>query len=70
MIEKHFLDSIIGNEFFPKNANCCEIGSGGGFPSIPLKIYREDLSFTLIESCASANTAEKARNANKITRFI
>jgi len=47
---KHFLDSALGKDFFPASAKCCEIGSGGGFPSIPLKILRDDLSFTLIES--------------------
>lgn len=47
---KHFLDSIKGEVFFPKNSKCIEIGSGGGFPSIPLMIYRNDLSFTLVES--------------------
>lgn len=47
---KHFLDSIVGEEYFPKNAEVAEIGSGGGFPSIPLKIVRKDLKFTLVES--------------------
>ena len=50
IIIKHFLDSALGEKFFPYGADCCEIGSGGGFPSIPLKILREDLSFTLIEA--------------------
>lgn len=48
--EKHFEDSLKGEEFFPLNANVIEIGSGGGFPSVPLKIAREDLSFTLLEA--------------------
>ncbi len=47
---KHFLDSIKGEKYFFKNANVVEIGSGGGFPSIPLMIVRSDLKFTLIES--------------------
>ena len=47
---KHFLDSIVGEEYFIKEAEVCEIGSGGGFPSIPLKIVRNDLKFTLVES--------------------
>ena len=47
---KHFLDSAAGVEFFPENAKVCEIGSGGGFPSVPLKILRDDLKFTLVES--------------------
>jgi 16S rRNA (guanine527-N7)-methyltransferase len=48
--EKHFLDSIVGEKLFKKDAKVVEIGSGGGFPSIPLKIVRKDLNFTLIES--------------------
>lgn len=47
---KHFLDSVVGESFFPLNAQVAEIGSGGGFPSVPLKIIRKDLNFTLIES--------------------
>lgn len=47
---KHFLDSVLGESYFKKGADVVEIGSGGGFPSIPLKIVREDLKFTLIES--------------------
>lgn len=47
---KHFLDSVAGESFFPENANVAEVGSGAGFPSVPLKILRDDLSFTLIES--------------------
>lgn len=47
---KHFLDSVIGEKFFEKNSSVIEIGSGGGFPSIPLKIIRSDLSFTLCDS--------------------
>ena len=56
---KHFCDSAVGEGYFPENSEVVEIGSGGGFPSIPLKILREDLKFTLIEStgkkCAYLN---------------
>lgn len=47
---KHFLDSIAGEDLFPENARVAEIGSGAGFPSVPLMIVRGDLKFTLIES--------------------
>lgn len=47
---KHFLDSSMGIFLLPKGAKCIEIGSGGGFPSMVLKILRDDLSFTLVES--------------------
>ncbi len=47
---KHFLDSAAGIDLFPKNARVAEIGSGAGFPSMVLKLLREDLSFDLFES--------------------
>ena len=47
---KHFVDSVIGEFLFEKNKSVVEIGSGAGFPSLPLKIVREDLSFDLVES--------------------
>ncbi len=50
VFHKHFLDSLAGVGFFKRNAVCAEVGSGAGFPSIPLKLVREDLAMTLIES--------------------
>lgn len=47
---KHLLDSVMGQKFFPENANVIEIGSGGGFPSVPLMAVRPDLKFTQVES--------------------
>lgn len=47
---KHFLDSVAGEGLFAKNAKVIEIGSGAGFPSLPLKFFRQDLQFDLIES--------------------
>lgn len=47
---KHFLDSIAGADLFRKGGKVAEIGSGAGFPSVPLKIVREDLKFDLFES--------------------
>ena len=50
MFYKHFLDSVAGERFFKNGARVAEVGSGAGFPSIPLKIFRPDLSFDLFES--------------------
>ena len=50
VLYKHFLDSVMGESVFFKGANVAEVGSGGGFPSVPLKLYRDDLRFTLLES--------------------
>lgn len=45
---KHFIDSISGAEFI--NVDFADIGSGGGFPAIPLKIFKPELKATLIEA--------------------
>lgn len=50
MFYKHFLDSSVGEPLFTRGASVLEVGSGAGFPSIPLKILRPDLKFTLLES--------------------
>lgn len=48
---KHFLDSLSLLSFIPENAKTLvDVGSGAGFPGIPLAIARPDLQVTLIES--------------------
>jgi 16S rRNA (guanine527-N7)-methyltransferase len=46
---KHFLDSLPAVRFLPPNANLLDIGSGGGFPGLPLKVILPSLSVTLID---------------------
>ena len=48
--QKHFVDSMLGSIAIPSCASVCDIGSGAGFPSLPLKIAREDISVTLVDS--------------------
>lgn len=48
--QKHFLDSIQGQNFVPVGATMCDVGSGAGFPGVPLKIVREDIVLTLLDS--------------------
>ena len=50
VIEKHFLDSILPYKEFEPNATVLDIGTGAGFPSIPLKILRPDLDITMVDS--------------------
>ena len=50
VLHKHFYDSLLGEPYFEQGAACVEIGSGAGFPSIPLMIARRDLRVTLVES--------------------
>jgi len=51
-IIRHFVDSlsIFRAIDFPDNINILDIGSGAGFPAIPIKIVREDVNLTLVES--------------------
>ena len=46
---KHFLDSLAPAHFIPDNARMLDIGSGGGFPGIPLKILNPSLKVILID---------------------
>lgn len=47
---KHFADSLLGYDYYKPNSTICDIGTGGGFPGIPLKILRPDLKMTLVDS--------------------
>jgi 16S rRNA (guanine527-N7)-methyltransferase len=49
---RHFCDSLQPLLLFgfKKNARILDIGSGGGFPSIPIRIFRPDLTFVLADS--------------------
>lgn len=50
IILKHFIDSLTIEKYINKNSRIIDIGTGAGFPGIPLKIYREDLNITLVDS--------------------
>ncbi len=49
---KHYLDSIVPLNFLsiPQNSRLVDVGTGAGFPGLPMKIYRPDLKLTLLDS--------------------
>ena len=47
---KHFLDSLSVYPYLPKHSSILDIGSGAGFPGIPLKIIQPSFEVTLIDS--------------------
>jgi 16S rRNA (guanine527-N7)-methyltransferase len=51
IITKHFVDSLAAlvSTNFRQDSIVLDVGSGGGFPGIPLKIVRSDIQLTLIE---------------------
>ncbi|MGB5218008.1 MAG: 16S rRNA (guanine(527)-N(7))-methyltransferase RsmG [Smithella sp.] len=51
IITRHFLDSLTALQFITKpRALIIDIGSGAGFPGLPLKIARPDLKIYLLEA--------------------
>jgi len=47
---KHFVDSIIPAAEIKRGSSLIDIGSGGGFPGIPIKIVRPSLNVLLVDS--------------------
>ena len=47
---KHFLDSIILKKYISLSGNIIDVGTGAGFPGIPLSIILPDADFTLMDS--------------------
>lgn len=50
IIAKHLADSVIASRFIPQSATVCDIGCGGGFPSLPLAIARPDITILGVDS--------------------
>jgi 16S rRNA (guanine527-N7)-methyltransferase len=51
ILYRHFCESMYAAEAIPlKNGRLADVGSGGGFPGLPLKIMRPELQVFLVES--------------------
>jgi 16S rRNA (guanine527-N7)-methyltransferase len=48
--EKLMLDSMVPGRFIPPGSSVLDLGTGAGFPGIPLKISFPSLSVTLLDS--------------------
>ena len=50
IIIKHFIDSLTIEKYIDNNISLIDIGTGAGFPGIPLKIAKESINLTLMDS--------------------
>ena len=52
-LDRHYTDSLaplVNEQLFPEGASLIDVGSGAGFPGLPLAIARPDLKVTLLDS--------------------
>lgn len=52
VIVKHFIDSLALTKFvkIPEKSRIIDVGTGAGFPGVPIKILRPDINLTLLDS--------------------
>lgn len=50
VVIKHFVDSVLPLAQIPQGASVIDVGTGAGFPGVPLKILRPDIKLTLLDS--------------------
>ena len=50
IILKHFIDSMTVLKYIEKDKSIIDVGTGAGFPGIPIAIRREDVKITLLDS--------------------
>ena len=70
---KHFVDSLAGYDFVKDANTVCDIGSGAGFPGIPLALTCPNTQFSLVDSLRKRvdfiNTCTKKLNLDNCSAF-
>lgn len=71
IILRHYIDSLLVSQLLPTNSKIIDIGCGAGFPTLPLAIFRPDLSITAVDSTAKridyVNSTSKKLRLNNVT---
>ena len=50
IVLKHFIDSLTALKYIDNNKKIIDVGTGAGFPGIPIAIMKEDVKLTLLDS--------------------
>lgn len=50
IIQKHFIDSLTISKYIKENTEIIDVGTGAGFPGIPIKIANNNTKITLLDS--------------------
>lgn len=70
IIYKHFIDSISINKYIKEANNIMDVGTGAGFPGIPLKLLNKDINFVLVDSLNKRiNFLEEVKKQLKIEKL-
>ena len=70
IILKHFIDSITISKYIKENTKLIDVGTGAGFPGIPLKIIREDVEVVLLDSLQKrVNFLQETINKLELTKI-
>lgn len=70
IILKHFIDSLTISKYIEKNKKVIDVGTGAGFPGIPLKISKDSLQLILLDSLNKRiNFLNEVIEQNKLTNI-
>ncbi len=55
VIIKHFIDSLTIYKYLNEAKSIIDVGTGAGFPGIPIKILNKEIDITLMDSLNKKN---------------